>query len=275
MNCSAPECPICLLEEDNKRQLNDSNFICFICGIICCDYCSTNIDKCPMCRAPLRLTIDQRKDHFNDLLKREDYKYLYFAQYRIGASYMFLKNYDNALYWLESSAMLGFSLAQFTMGYIFLKGLSVDKNVQLSFEWFKLANENDCLEAKTVLAYFYLKGVHVDKDLEKAQKLFLDASNKGDALAQNNLANMYNNRGKMKEAFRWYKEASKQGCNRSKYMTAVYLEHGWGMWKPYKNKAFRIYKDLCVELVKIPLTIKDRKLDAVRQIIISDNVLYF
>lgn len=274
MNSNIPECPICLSEDNNKKQLNDNNFICFICGVICCEYCSKQIDKCPVCRANLRLSIQEKVNHFNNLLKRDNYKYLYFAQYKISLIFLFLKNYPSALYCLESSALSGFNLAQYTMGFIFLKGLGIPKNIQLSFKWFILADVNKYLDAKTVLAYFYLKGLYVDKDLNEAKKYFLEASIRGDALAQNNLGNIYNDQKKLKKAYKWYKKAAKQGCNRSKYMTAVYLENGWGMWKSYKNKANKIYKELSIELIKQPISVKNRKLEIIRQITINKDVLY-
>jgi TPR repeat protein len=274
MNNYAPECPICLLDE-NEKQLNDDNFICFVCGIICCDSCSKHIDKCPLCRATLRLSLTERINHFENLLKRDNYNYLYFAQYRIGSSFLFLKRYAESLYWMESSAMMGFSLAQYMMGYIFLKGIGIPKNIELSFEWFKLSDKNHFLNAKTVIAYFYLKGLHVEKNLAEAKNYFLNASVRGDILAQNNLGNIYNDQCRTKEAYKWYKEASKQGCSRSKYMTAIYLENGWGMWSKHRNKAYKIYKELSAELVKFPLPIKDTKIEIIREIIISDNVMYF
>lgn len=273
MNIYSIECPICLLE---GKELSNENFLCFVCGIICCDNCSKQIDKCPICRASINLTINNKIKYFDELLKRDNYGYLYFAEYKIATDLLYLKNYVEAVYWMEASAMLGFNLAQYMMGYIFIKGgIGLNKNINLAFEWFKLSEENNYKKSATILAYFYLKGLHVNKNMVKAKEYFIKAANNNDTLAQNNLANIYNDRGDFKEALKWYKEGAKNGCVRSKYMTGVYYEYGWGMWKKRKNKAFRIYKGLSVEYVKLPLPLKDMQIDIIREVIIGSETFIY
>lgn len=225
------------------NTLNNDNFLCFVCGIICCEYCSSQITKCPQCRTELNLKLSEKLKHFSGLLKRSNYKYLFFAQYLIGLNFFEEKNYSSALYWFESAAILNYNLAQYMLGYMALKGYAIEKNHCLAIEWFRLAQRNNYTQAKVVLAYFYWKGLFFDKDVNMASRLLLSAAKEDNVLAQNNIACIYNDNKDLKKAFKWFKKAASNDCVFSKYMLALYYENGYGCWKN-KNKALKIYKNL-------------------------------
>lgn len=73
----------------------------------------------------------------------------------------------------------------------------------------KKANENN-LEAQTTLGYLYLTGEFVSKDLSKSELWLKMAGEEGFALAQAYLGYLYGEKGNIPEAIKWYKKSAVQ-----------------------------------------------------------------
>lgn len=239
------ECQICY----ENRELKLKSFLCFQCGILCCYICSKpdtalKQNKCPQCRQNINITIDKMFECYNKLVKRDDYQYLYFAQYKLAVSLIYLKDYEQAFYWFESSAMLGFNISQFIMGFMYVKGYATKKDINMAYNWIKLASLNNLSSAKTIIAMLYHKGKIVEQNMIEARRLYLEAANEGELFAQYMIASIYNSERNFTEAKKWFKTASDAGCTRSRYMLGIYNEHGIGTWCGVKNrkKAFEDYK---------------------------------
>lgn len=78
------------------------------------------------------------------------------------------------------------------------------------FETLKVkANKND-LEAQTTLGYLYLMGEFVVKDLSKSEAWLKIAGEQGSSLAQAYLGYLYAEKGNISEAIQWYRKSSAQ-----------------------------------------------------------------
>ena len=222
MNDRYPECQICL----EKRELSNTSFICFQCGLMCCFVCSAPNkalinNSCPQCRTKVKTTLTEMITKFDNLLK------------------------------MESSAISGYLVAQYFMGTFFIKGQGTVKNANLSYQWFKIAADSGHVSSKKMIAFFYEKGVVVDMDIKEAKRWYLEAAGEGDSDAQFRLAQYFNEEKRFKDAKKWLKAASSIGCAKSKYMLGFYYENGLGNWwnKRKKNKAFKIYKSTAFEQI--------------------------
>lgn len=258
------ECQICY---ENKKIMFKS-FICFFCGILCCYDCS-NLKKClknnscPQCRQNITSSIPDKIDNYNKLAKREDYEYLFFAQFKIGAFLLHDEKYDEAFYWIESSAMLGFNICQFLMGYLYVYGYAEDKNINTAYDWFKMSAINGFSKAKTIVGMLNHRGTIVDQNIEEAKKWYLDAANDNEYFSQYLIADIYNSENNYIEARKWFRKAAKAGCAKSNFMLGAYYEHGVCSWCGIKNtrKALKIYKTTAIDMIKLSDNTKKYKIE--------------
>lgn len=85
----------------------------------------------------------------------------------------------NGFIWFEKSAKAGYSLAQNQMGYIYLKGITVEPDTLKAVSWYKLAAKNNEAEAISALGRLYINGKGVDKDAEHGFQLLNESADKG------------------------------------------------------------------------------------------------
>lgn len=171
----------------------------------------------------------------------------FYKNYFLGYSYLIgkneIENIEKAEYYLKEASKYCFSPAHYSLGYLNLKTNKVDEakkwffsardlgdNLaahQLALIYKKESNSKKMLEnlnfsegngfvpSITELGVQYYDGVLVAKNLKKAFKYFEKAALKNDALAQNNLAWMYENgEGTIKDiekAKYWYKISLNNG----------------------------------------------------------------
>lgn len=91
-------------------------------------------------------------------------------------------NYQTALkVWLDQ-AMAGSAEAQNNVGEIYSKGLGIDPDYGMAFQWFKKAADQGYNRAKINLGYLYEEGLGVPKDTAMALNLYREASGIQDEL---------------------------------------------------------------------------------------------
>ncbi|MGR2884508.1 tetratricopeptide repeat protein [Vibrio vulnificus] len=107
------------------------------------------------------------------------------AQYSIGWMYSkglgVEKSVAKALDWYVKSANQGFVDAQYSAGRIYLYSL---QQYEDAFTYFKLAAENDENKAQFYLGLMYYRGDGISKDLKKSAHWFLQSAKKGNKDAQ-------------------------------------------------------------------------------------------
>jgi TPR repeat protein len=109
--------------------------------------------------------------------------------------------------------------AQYHVGMMYNNGIGTRQDIGQAFAWFqKSAASNDPLGAYKLGCYYDGQGAGiVASDSEEALKYKLVAAKAGYALAQQDVANLYDKRGNSEEALKWRKMAGDQG-----YPAALY-----------------------------------------------------
>lgn len=125
------------------------------------------------------------------------------------------KNEQEAIYWYRKAAEQGHLNSQFNLGVMYAKGRGIEQNYTESFKWYKLAAEQGDVTAQSTLAKMYAKGIGTEKDLKQAANWYHRAAVKGHTDSQYILANMFaRGRGVPQddnEAFTWYQTAAENG----------------------------------------------------------------
>ena len=123
------------------------------------------------------------------------------------------KNEEEGVKWYRKAAELGHLTSQFNLGVIYAKSRSVEQNYAESLKWYKMAAEQGDLTAQATLGTMDAKGIGLSDD-ESALHWYMEAASRGDVNAQYNLGNIYA-KGigadlDESEAFRWYQKAAEQ-----------------------------------------------------------------
>ena len=88
-------------------------------------------------------------------------------------------------------AMQGEALAQYTLGVMYDRGLSVMQNYHEAVRWYRAAAEQGHTTAQFSLGVMYAAGEGVGRDYQEAFRWFRTLAEKGHGHAQNNLGDMY------------------------------------------------------------------------------------
>ena len=182
---------------------------------------------------------------------------------------------DDAYEDLLIKANDGDSRAQYLIGCFYYYGRRVETNHSIASNWFKKSAEQNLVDAQTILGYQYMYGDGVIKDIEKAIELLEKAQAQGSAYAcfllgkiyhfdsqkrnrftasgyyvwaiemgsteaKRYRADMYMDTGDYKEALDLYVRALKEGCVESAYNAANIFEYGRGC-NVNNELAFNLY----------------------------------
>lgn len=80
-------------------------------------------------------------------------------------------DYKKSIPLIESAAKEGMPEAEYHMGYAYLKGEGVEKNISEGIRWLKISARNNFCLSQYVLAGHYANGIGVEKSIEKAFEL--------------------------------------------------------------------------------------------------------
>lgn len=169
----------------------------------------------------------------------------------------------------------GDSRAQYLIGCFYYYGRKVETNHSIASNWFKKSAEQNLVDAQTILGYQYMYGDGIAKDVDKAIELLEKAHSQGSAYAcfllgkiyhfdpqkksrftasgyyvwaiemgsteaKRYRADMYMDTGSYKEALDLYVRALKEGCVESAYNAANMFEYGRGC-EVNNELAFNLY----------------------------------
>jgi len=120
--------------------------------------------------------------------------------------------------------------AQYHVGMMHNNGIGTPQDPKQAFEWFqKSTASNDPLGAYKLGCYYDGQGVGiVASDVNEALKYKLIAAKAGYALAQHDVANLYDRQGNPEEALKWWKMAGDQGYPRALYSLSMAYSAGKG-----------------------------------------------
>lgn len=109
----------------------------------------------------------------------------------------------------QEAAEQGDPEAQFNLGQHYSSGFGelLPQNLEEAFRWYKKSADQGFSQAQCSLAFCYLRGTGVVKDMQTAQKWFLKASRQGDSVAQYMLGSYFF---KGKNAIDWLEKSALQ-----------------------------------------------------------------
>jgi TPR repeat protein len=120
--------------------------------------------------------------------------------------------------------------AQYHVGMMHNNGIGTQQDPRQAFEWFqKSAASNEPLGAYKLGCYYDGQGAGiVTSDSNEALKHRLVAAKAGYALAQHDVAILYDRQGNPEEALKWWKMAGDQGYPRALYSLSMAYSAGKG-----------------------------------------------
>ena len=101
------------------------------------------------------------------------------------------KDYKTALYYLSNDANLGDDKAQYNLGIMYKKGLSVPVDENEAFSCFFLSANQDNILANYALGHAYLKGSGINKNYNLAFKSLKFSAFREHPMSRLMLGNMY------------------------------------------------------------------------------------
>lgn len=130
-------------------------------------------------------------------------------------------------------ASKGDAEAQYHVGMMHNNGIGTQRDIRQAFEWFqKAAASNDPLAAYKLGCYYDGQGADVvASDSNEALKYKLVAAKAGYALAQHDVALLYERQENPEEAVKWWKMAGDQGYPRALYSLSGSYFQGKGVPK--------------------------------------------
>jgi TPR repeat protein len=117
--------------------------------------------------------------------------------------------------------------AQYHVGMMHNNGIGTQRDIKQAFEWFKkAAASNDPLGAYKLGCYYDGQGADVvASDANEALKYKLVAAKAGYALAQHDVALLYDRQENPEEAVKWWKMAADQGYPKALYnLSGAYFQ---------------------------------------------------
>lgn len=93
------------------------------------------------------------------------------------------KQYDKCFEGHLVLAEEGYPLAECQVGYFYLEGIGVEKDLKKALYWTERAAEHGDWDAQFNLAWFFEEGVGVEKDMDKAKYWYKQAALQGHDLA--------------------------------------------------------------------------------------------
>lgn len=163
-------------------------------------------------------------------------------QYLRGKWYLDVESEDfdpeEAIKWLEMSALQGFDIAMYKLGKLYLQGEAIEKNITKALYWLHKADAENNQYAQYLLGKLFLNGTEVEANYRTAEEMFNKASMQGSSYAKYSLAKMhltgkasYSN---IAFAVHLLTEAANQGNQWAEYQLGKMYLYGQGVDKNYE-----------------------------------------
>ena len=153
--------------------------------------------------------------------------------YNRGVACYSAKNYGEAVKCFRQAAEMGYSDAQYNLGYCYDYGRGVTLDSTEAAKWYTMAAEQGNISAQNNLAILYETGRGVEKNLTEAVRWYRAAAEQGDVDAQFNLAYCCSHgigtERDYAEAARWYRKAAVKGNVSAQCNLGLLYEDGRGV----------------------------------------------
>lgn len=183
-----------------------------------------------------------------------------YANFEIGSNEYYgyftgSPRYDEAFKYLDKAASMNHASANYMIGNMFVRGLIGSKSneeLERGYEYLVKSYDLGNVAASNLIGNMYRDGIYpLDKDLDKAREYYSKAANNDYAYAYNNLGKLEENKGNIKEAFKYYLISADLGeswaCNKvGEYYRTGIIEKNMKKAFYYYSKALESnYKVLC------------------------------
>lgn len=101
------------------------------------------------------------------------------------------KNKQIAFQWYEKAAEMGYAKSQFNLGLCYLNGDGVSKDIKEAIKWFRLAAEQQDADAEAQLGYLTATGKGIKQNFLEALSWYRLAAEHGDIAAYANIGHFY------------------------------------------------------------------------------------
>lgn len=137
------------------------------------------------------------------------------------------------------AAYFGSVEAQRTLGQMYEKGQSVERDVAEAVQWYEKAAKRGDLYSQLSLGHLYKNGIDIAQDYDKTLNWFSEAAKQGSAVAQYNMGYFYySGIGTIqdkRESLKWYEMAAEQNYENASYLVGQIYYEGDGIKKDYKQ----------------------------------------
>jgi TPR repeat protein len=156
-------------------------------------------------------------------------------------------DFANAAQLYLKAANDGDSNGMYKLGYAYITGIGLEKNVDKAIYLLKKASEKGNDDAMLELGRIYYTGQDVDKDCNKAFEFFTEAATSGNELAMYNTARMYHQgmavEVNIPKAIEWYEKAAQHGLTRAmNQLGQIYSSGGGGIVEQDFSKSKMYYE---------------------------------
>ncbi|KAG0231220.1 hypothetical protein BGW42_000375 [Actinomortierella wolfii] len=125
------------------------------------------------------------------------------------------KNDEHGYYWVRKAAKQGHAQAQFRLAIFYGTGKGVPPNPHKAFEYYRKSAENGHIDGQATIGYMYQNGIVTARDYTKAMKWSLKAAEQGSANGQYDVGALYEKGlgvpADLNKALEWYRKAARKG----------------------------------------------------------------
>lgn len=154
------------------------------------------------------------------------------------------QDYPQANYWLHLGAELGMPASNFILGLNYLEGADgVEKDSQKAFKYLKKSAELEYVSAYDAVGWCYLQGVGIERDINTAKDWFRKGAESGDSKSQVSLADFYAEMDSdAVQAYYWYRKAAEQGEAYAQWKVGLCYDDGIGEVEKNVDEAIKWYR---------------------------------
>ena len=153
------------------------------------------------------------------------------------------KIYDKTVSQIKKAAEKGIPDWENNLGFCYIYGHGVEKNVAEGTNWYKKAIEHGSTDALFNLGLSYYKGEGVVKNLQEAKRLFEKSSAQGYDIAQLYIGRILEDtNASCDEIVAAYKKAAEMGCAEAQVYLGCWYENGENGLDVDYQEAFRWYQ---------------------------------
>lgn len=165
------------------------------------------------------------------------------AQYKLGYEYIagkkVPKDVDRGIKWLTKSAKQNNSKAMFLLGKVYLDNKNKSTNLKKGMRWLKKAAHQGNGNAQFRLGQMFYSGKDIPQDYSEAFDYLTLSANQGNEKAQYLLADMYalgnGVKKDMPKALNWLKKSANQGFDKAQYRLGFIYYSGNGISRDSKK----------------------------------------